>query len=504
MKARVGATLAFLVLAAMIAGWLGSTYIARLSDHAGFWLVPVEDHVAVPLAHKPRRTVVILVDGLRRDSAETMRVTKTLEAAGQCRISDQGSWTVSRPVYALLSTGVEVDRSGARNNELTAPLGAESIWAVLRKHGYRVVGSSHLPWFAQLFPEGFDRFDTMEAHALDVFTAPLADVSLYHPLYVDAAGHHFGGVSREYDAAVKRADTEIARLLEQVDLKQDLVIFTADHGHLDRGGHGGTEPEVAKVIACFAGPMVAHRNDRPTFDARTMAASIALFLGVPFPRHMRAGEDRLDDVFSLVDLPMDEAYLADRRAAVAHFREENARVLAGWLGSVPGAWSRLYARESAHHDGRLAAVAIVLVGLLAVRLRRQPAKTWLWLAFACFALWASHRLILGTFEFSAINLKERFVPKAFATVFLAALAATVAHRAFFPPRSRRPFAADQVTLVGVLLFVNLAHVLVYGWPLGFPLPSAAMRYLPFIASFAVVGNAAIGLVAVVRAPRSRA
>ena len=493
MQARLAATFAFLVLAAMIAGWLGSTYIGRLSSHAGYWLVPVEDQVSTPLGHKPRRTVFILVDGLRRDAAETMAVTKTLQVAGQCRVSDQGSWTVSRPVYALLSTGVEVDRSGARNNDLGTPLAAESIWQVLRTRGYRVAGSSHLPWFQELFPEGFDRYDTMKSHALDVFVAPLADVTLFHPLYVDDAGHHFGGLSKEYDAAVRRADAEIAGVLAEVDLARDLVIFTADHGHLDRGGHGGTEPEVAKVLACFAGPTVAHRNDRPTFDARTMPAAIAVLLGVPFPRHMRAVEDRLDDVLSLVDLPDDEAYLADRRAAIAHFRAENARVLTGWLGGPPGDWTRLYAREQAHHDGRLALAAIVLVVALFVRLWKQPARTWLWLAFAFVALWASHRLILGTLEFSAINLKENFVPRAFAVTFLAALATTLAHRL-----TRRPFAPDQVTLVGVLLFANLAHVFVYGWPLGFPLPSAAMRYLPFFACFAAVGNAAIGIVASAR------
>ena len=496
---KAGATFAFLVLAAMIAGWLGSTYIERLSSHAGFWLVPVEDHVVAKLGHRPRRTVFILVDGLRRDSAETMAVTKTLEAAGQCRISDQGSWTVSRPVYALLSTGVEVDRSGARNNDLTAPLAAESVWEVLRKGGYRVVGSSHLPWFPQLFPEGFDHFETMKDHELDVFAAPLGDVSLYHPLYVDSAGHERGGISREYDAAVKRADGEIAHLLQQIDLTQDLVIFTADHGHLARGGHGGTEPEVAKVLACFAGPTVAHRTDRPTFDARSMAAAISFFHGVPFPRHMRAVEDRLDDVFSLADMPGDEAYVADRRAAVARFRDENARVLAGWLGGAPGTWSRLYARERAHHDGRFAVASIVLVVALFARLWKQPASTWLWLAFALLALWVSHRLILGVLEFSAINLKERYVPKAFAAVFLAAVVTTLAHR-----WTRRPFAPDQVTLVGVILYVNVAHVLVYGWPLGFPLPSAAMRYLPFFACFAAVGNAAIGIVATARALRRRA
>src|SRR5262249_4815890 len=148
---------------------LGEKYISRLPNHAGEFLVAVPDEVRAPRPPRPRHTVVIVVDGLRADAAETMGITKDLVREGQCRLSDQGAYTVSRPEYALLSTGLEVDRSGARNNDLTTPLAAESVWQIARQSGLRVAGSSHLPWFRQLFPDGFDRFDAAETHATDVF-----------------------------------------------------------------------------------------------------------------------------------------------------------------------------------------------------------------------------------------------------------------------------------------------------------------------------------------------
>src|SRR5262245_45239860 len=123
--ARLSA-IGFALACVVIGTFLGYGYIPRLSNHAGYFLVSVPDEARAPDGWRPRHTVFIVVDGLRLDAAERMKVTRELERFGQCRISDQGDYTVSRPEYARLSTGVEVDRSGARNNELTTPLAAES------------------------------------------------------------------------------------------------------------------------------------------------------------------------------------------------------------------------------------------------------------------------------------------------------------------------------------------------------------------------------------------
>ena len=299
---------------------LGTTYIPRLSNHAGYWLVPFDD---VPIAEpppRPRHTAVIVVDGLRRDAAETMASARSLGESGQCWISDQGDYTVSRPVYALLSTGVEVDRTGARNNEETSPLAAESIWQVARQAGRTVHGSSHLPWFRELFPDGFDTFTLARTHADDVLAVPeLADIELLHPLYVDEAGHHHGAASAEYRAAVARADLEIGRLLARLDLTQDLVVLTADHGHRDAGGHGGAQPEIREVLLCVAGRNIRHADGAfVRFDGRATAPLLSVLLGLRFPRHLRAGEDGLDAIFAIADVP--EAWAVDRRRAVDRAR----------------------------------------------------------------------------------------------------------------------------------------------------------------------------------------
>jgi hypothetical protein len=328
---------------ALVAGFiLAETFIGRLSNHAGYYLVPVADEVKAPIPGRPRHTVFVVVDGLRRESAETMETMKALAEAGQCRITDQGGYTVSRPVYALMSTGLEVDRNGARNNEDATPLAAESFWQIAHGAGFVVQGSSHLPWFRELFPDGFDRFTVTPEHTENVFDAPwatteggLGDLALFHPLYVDAAGHAHGAASAEYAAAVDRADHEIARLLDRLDPDQDLVVVTSDHGHRAEGGHGGGQPEIRQVLTCFAGRNVGRLDSalRRPLDGRSIGPALSLLLGLRFPRDMRAGEDDLDTIFEIAqpgppDDAQAEAYRADRRAAVEHFRQENRAAVA--------------------------------------------------------------------------------------------------------------------------------------------------------------------------------
>lgn len=505
------AELAFALACIVVGFFLGESYISRLPDHAGYFLVAVPDEVRAPLPVRPRHTAFIVVDGLRRDAAERMAVTRQLEQAGQCRISDQGSLTVSRPEYALLSTGLEVDRTGSRNNDLTAPLAAESIWQVARASGLRVSGSSHLPWFAQLFPDGFDRFTHLKSHAANVFAAShgeLLDLNVFHPLYVDEQAHQHGAASPEYAAAVARVDSEIAGLLARMDLSQDLVILTADHGHRDAGGHGGAQDEIRNVLICLAGAGVAHRTDRAAFDGRSTAPALAYLTGLRFPRNMRAGDDGLDVLWEIARAaPGDGPYVADRRAAVERFRAANRSALEGWLGGAPGTWPRLYEREANAQTRRAALVflASILAAAAMFRARRatlrEAGATTMWVVSALLILWGVHHLVLGDFDFTVINLRERFIPRAAVVAFAASLLAVGGHVLVV----RRPdrLAGDQLVLVGLLLVANVGHIYVYGWPLGFPLPGQAARYFPFLGAIALASYALVAAVIVMsRKPRS--
>ena len=499
------AGIALCVVAVVVGFVLGEGYIDRLPRHAGYFLVSVEDEVRVPIPARPRHTAFVVVDGLRRDFAESMRVTKELARAGQCRVSDQGSFTVSRPEYALLSTGLEVDRTGSRNNDLTAPLAAESIWQIARRSGLRVSGSSHLRWFEQLFPDGFDRFSHQKSHAADVFApenGELLDVNVFHPLYVDENAHQHGARSPEYAAAVARVDGEIAGLLARLDLSQDLVVLTADHGHRDAGGHGGAQPEIRNVLVCFAGRGVAARADVGAFDGRSTAPALAVLLGLRFPRNMRAGDDGLDVLWDIA-LPTAEraGYLADRHAAVDRFREENRVALERWLGGAPGTWPRLYEREARAQTWRFGSVAVfaLVCAALSFRARRLGShaalETTAWLAFSALTVWCVHHAVLGDFEFTVINLRERFIPRAAAVAIVSALATLVAHARIVRDPTR--LAGDLLLSIGLLLTMNVGHVYVYGWPFGFPLPSQAARYFPFFGAIALVTYALAALLLLV-------
>jgi len=110
------AALAFSAVGAVLAYWLGDTYVGRMSDVRGARLVAVADRVGIP-ATRPARSVVIVADGLRLDAALGMRSVARMATAGQCRATDVGMPSVSRPVYTVLSSGVEQDRTGRRNND---------------------------------------------------------------------------------------------------------------------------------------------------------------------------------------------------------------------------------------------------------------------------------------------------------------------------------------------------------------------------------------------------
>jgi hypothetical protein len=81
------------------------------------------------------------------------------------------------------------------------------------------------------------------------------------------------------------ADHALGRALARVDLSQDAIIVTADHGHTNRGGHGGVEPEVMYVPLIAAGAGIkpgASANDARLID---IAPTVAALLGIPAPGH---------------------------------------------------------------------------------------------------------------------------------------------------------------------------------------------------------------------------
>ena len=238
-----------------------------------------------PATPGPRRLVLAVVDGLRLDRAPLLGAP--FAAAPRCTL-EAALPTWSRPNAATLLTGAPPGLTGVLTNDHASPAGLESLFDLARAAGWRTaLAADGATSWQSLFPSAFDAalvtapaaFDA----ALDAWTPPPGSVALVHLDAPDAAAHA-DGVGPAYDAAVARVGERLRRLWTRLDPTRDTLVVTADHGHLDRGGHGGPEPVVRDVPLFALGFGVA-----PTFPADCrhpsvdLAATLAALLDLPAP-----------------------------------------------------------------------------------------------------------------------------------------------------------------------------------------------------------------------------
>ncbi len=503
------------VLGLLVSSSFGRSFSARHSSHAGLAQVEVVDTLVAPNdLRRPRRTALVVFDGLGYLEAQTMRSLSLLQANGQCRKTHVGPLSLSRPVYAVLSTGLEQDRTGARGNDDTSPLAAQSVWEVARAAGLTVSVVSELTWWRELFPDGFDRYLLGERAENFFRLAPPADVQLIHPLYVDETGHEHGAASSQYQAAVARADRELSEFLATLDLTRDLVVVTADHGHSLLGGHGGPQDRVTHVLTCHAGIGVRHLPEQGTLRSTTIGPSLALLLGVPFPANMRAGDDDLDALWDLADPDAFPAgYLGERRATVERFRVDNAAQLLGWMPASAGSWDRFHALSRRSQLLRalpcLALLVLVFVGQARLHRRLAPTDGWRpallgggFVLTACLGVVALQVALRGSFDLSSVSFREQFLQ--FTVVLAIAWSAAAIGLHLLARRSLAALMIDwsALSLVGTTLC--LAHPLALGWQVGYPAPSPAVFFFPYFAALVLgVQNGAGRALAVVAALRPR-
>ena len=401
-------------------------------------------------------------------------------------------------MHAVISTGLEQDRTGSRNNDDTSPLAVQSIWGVAHEAGLQVHAASNLRWWEQLFPNSFDsyRFDLDETENFFV-PGELATLSLIHPVRVDTAGHDHGAASREYKEAVAKVDEELLQLLGSLDLQQDLVVLTSDHGHSASGGHGGTASEIAMVLTCFAGPTIRPEASELVSDSRIIAPTLSVLLGLPFPKHMRAGDDHLDQIWSIVrtDL-LGEAYVEERKAGIEIFRQENKKAVAEILGTSNAGWNEVYSAGTRRHQVWWLGIAVFLLAMLvlAARLRRVRGQTalyslgWMLLGIALACL--LYTFVRGSFDFTSINKRQEFLDASIGVSLSVSVAMAALHLLLW--RDLPKLVLDHCSLLVVLVVVSFAHPLIYGVTLGFPLPGRVALFLPFILGALVISAGAVG------------
>jgi hypothetical protein len=474
------------VLAGSLAIMLADTYPQRVSAPRGHFLVHTTDEGTRVPFDAPESVVVTVADGLGAEAAQHTQAVAWFRAHGRCFSTQVGSPSISRPVYAVLSSGVEQDRTGVRGNETHDPAPARSVWEVARDAGWHVRVVSSLPWWQELFPNGFDEFLELPQEADFFQQVRPHEIDLLHVLYIDHAGHEQGAGSREYVAAVRRLDREAADLIARANLDTSLLVLTADHGHSIIGGHGGSDPRVATVLTCFAGKNVAADSELGTLSSTAIAPALALLTGVPFPPHMRAVDDDLDTVLTLVRADeKTRLYLEDRARAVEAFRAHNRERLIKMTGTV-GSWDEFYRQRRSSQTWHWALTLGLLAVVLVATSRRVPLVWGLGtIAVITGAFWVTR----GSFDLTAMN--TGFVART-AVLWLALGASSILLLSWL-----RGGADDALRMQAVcsiaLLGVTVGHIAVYGLRLGFPIPPPALLFLPYFSTVALVAGSVLGL-----------
>jgi hypothetical protein len=332
-----------------------------------------------------RRVFVVIIDGLRLDKSYELPFLDGLRRRGVDGEAQSHYPSWSRPNYVSILTGVPPRASGVRTNHHSTPVALDSLMDRAKHAGLATAMATDYDVLPRLFlrtrtprsgeiarevslrPEGDTDVDE-EAGDLDVIEDPelaaavrAPDANLESPFddaryapwpggfsetgdaltagnadlvvmllgAVDAAGHARGGDSPQYREATLVADHALSRALARIDLERDAVIITADHGHTDRGGHGGIEPEVMTVPLIAAGAGIV--PGATAIDARLIdiAPTVSALLGIAAPGH---GLGRTLDEILAFDSPArlarqvaDTQRLAQTRSVVAR-AEENAEI----------------------------------------------------------------------------------------------------------------------------------------------------------------------------------
>lgn len=289
------------------------------------------------------RLVLIIVDGLRlSESRNLMSSVNTLRGYGSDMVATTPQPSLSYPTWTTILSGAPPEISGVTTNWFEGAVPVETLLDVALQEEMKtvVVGPDS---FVELY--GADRahgsyFEewTDEYYMASGFvdkTIDLVDqedpqLTIVHLPDTDETAHEYGPDSEEYEAVVGRIDSDISRLVGAMQDDRTAFIITADHGHIDGGGHGGWESDVTEVPAVFVGPDVV--LDRGNMDQVDIAPTAAAILGMRPPLNS-AGRVRAEIIGN------DVAAISAGEAQYRDFAERYLDVLMGNDARMGGARS---------------------------------------------------------------------------------------------------------------------------------------------------------------------
>ncbi len=320
---RIGATFVLILALLAGAGFGAQRTLLTLWDRVVGYDSPYRQQLPMPgaggLEQLTPAVVMVVIDGLRIDATSGMPTLQALMASGTVAAARTELPSLSLPGAAALGTGASPTVHGVTTNWYEGPIGLDSIFAAVRRAGLPTTFIGWSGW-EQLYGTDMTRAPVPDADkdahgehdravrelALGHLSArPLSGLTVVYFSETDDIAHTHGGASQEYLAYAAQVDSYLAAIVASLDLGQVTLLVTADHGHVDAGGHGGGEPEVVWVPAVAAGrgiravwskadgagpagrvsPVPAPGREWPTISQLDIAPTIAALLEAPVPTH---------------------------------------------------------------------------------------------------------------------------------------------------------------------------------------------------------------------------
>lgn len=535
---------------------LGILALLLIAGLAYFWATATIDSLYAfrsPLAENPpapgpalggpltRRVVFVLIDGLRTDTADDaalMPFLAELRARGASAAVHSRPASFSAPSYTVLFTGAWPDVSDGPAVNLDYDeywtWTQDDVFSSVHAAGGRTAVSGYY-WFEKLIPQA-----SVDAHFYTPGDDAAADravvdaalpwlqngdyqLVLIHVEQVDYAGHHEGGpISPNWAAAARRADDLLREIVGAMDLTQDTVLVTSDHGHIDRGGHGGPEPVLLRQPLVLAGAGVQPGVYGDTDQVDT-APTLAALLGANIPASAQ-GQVRTE-MLTLTPAQVEAvtaAETAQKRTLAEAYGAAIDRPIAAQLSSARQAARAMpSAKLNRLNTERLPRLVVALVLLIVLGIAlwrvRGPALTWALAGVLAYLVVFNVRYALVdrlTYSLTTVAGANELILYVAVTALLAAIVGWLVFALGMRLFSRPPGEAARLTLGWALLTVAVAGLpalvsFVWNGPvITWTLPEfwtffvgfLAVLQILFIAVFGILFVGAAAVVARIRKP----